>query len=304
MCGMLWPPPSPRRRRTRRSRRGFVLIAVLWILLLAAYLAVSLRVVGSSYVANEGALQITARNRAVASSGVDLIVADIRAARHLQAEAERAVFSNRAQVGDAQIEVTARNEATRVDLNRASADLLVALARLDGLPPARAREVASRIIDWRDEDNDRTEPGGAERSDYPAGRGPTNQPLQSLDEAAFILGDPLSQPRLAQNVTVCSGLEGVRFVDADPQLLLGLPTIDASTANIVRAYQRGQATRRQFLEALQAVPENATNLSPCWQVTIKVTFAGGGQQEVRALVWVGDADPGGYRVMDWRRVGE
>ncbi len=278
MCSMLSPSPAPRCLRTRRSRRGFVLIAVLWILLLAAYLAVSLRVVGSSYVANEGALQITARNRAVASSGIDLIVADIRAARHLQAEAERAVFSTRAQVGDAQIEVTARNEATRVDLNRASADLLVALARLDGLPPARAREVASRIIDWRDEDNDRTEPGGA--------------------------GDPLSQPRLAQNVTVCSGLEGVRFVDADPQLLLGLPTIDASTANIVRAYQRGQATRRQFLEALQAVPENATNLSPCWQVAIKVTFAGGGQQEVRALVWVGDADPGGYRVMDWRKVGE
>lgn len=280
------------------------MIAVLWILLLAAYLAVSLRIVGSSYVANEGALGVSARNRAVAASGIDLIVADIRAARHLQNEAERATFAASRQIGDARLEVSARNAALKVDLNRASQELLVALARLDGLPLPRATEVAARVIDWRDEDNNVTQPGGAERSDYPQGRGPSNRPMQSLDEAAFILGDPLTRPRFADNATVCSGLEGVRFADAEPQLILGLPGLDPTVLNLVRAYQRGQVSRRQFIEAVQAIPQNATSLSPCWDVSVKVTFAAGGQQEVRALVWIGDADPGGYRIMDWRKGGE
>ena len=76
---------------------------------------------------------------------------------------------------------------------------MVNLSRLGGLPmqrllarlgvsPADARSLEAALIDYEDADDLRT-PNGAERGDYPSGRGdPANRPLRTVDEFLSVLG--------------------------------------------------------------------------------------------------------------------
>src|SRR3979490_1322469 len=135
-----------RSRGNQRSARGFIVVAVLWIL--AALSALVL--IYLTYVTNTAVVVAVSTDRvqsdALATAGVEL------AAYQLTAVGENARPSSgtfNARMGAARVTVTFRSEAARIDLNAAPKGLLAGLIVGLGGTPANAADYADRIVAWR-----------------------------------------------------------------------------------------------------------------------------------------------------------
>lgn len=133
--------------------------------------------------------------------------------------------------GGAELELRITDERGRVDLNRASPQLLQALLHALGADPARAASQAAAIVDWRDGD-DMAAPGGAEDPAYAAaGRpyGAKDAPFESIAELLQVLGiEPADYQRLRPQVTVHSGLPQPEAAFAPLPVLQALGVRDAA----------------------------------------------------------------------------
>jgi len=124
-------------------------------------------------------------------------------------------------LGNVAVTVTARSEATKIDLNRANPALLRAFLFAASQRPKFADRITDEILDWRDADSD-PRPHGAETANYLfAGRtyGPTNGNFASVSEIGLLLdgGDDLVTC-LGPDVTVFSGRSDVEPSNASPRV--------------------------------------------------------------------------------------
>src|ERR1700733_8160107 len=129
-----------------KNARGFILVAVLWIL--AALSALVL--IYLTYVTNTAVVVATSSDRvqadALVTAGVELAAYRLTAVRE-DARATSGTFD--ARIGAAKIAVTFRSEAARIDLNAAPKGLLTGLMVGLGAAPSDAAGYADRIIAWR-----------------------------------------------------------------------------------------------------------------------------------------------------------
>ena len=129
------------------------------------------------------------------------------------------------------------DEEGLINLNTAPMEVLQRLLEhLGQLPGDQAAEVASAIVDWRDKDDDRQPPRGAEDFDYQTGEGYDckDAPFEQLEELLLVKGMTIRlYQRLADVVTVRgSGQVNLNTAGEDVLLALGLepPSIDAFIA--------------------------------------------------------------------------
>jgi len=103
--------------------------------------------------------------------------------------------------------ISVRDEASKIDLNKAPEALLAALFASVGVDPGNAQSLADAIADFRDPDNLRRV-RGAEAADYrDAGLdwGPKNAPFQTVEELQQVLGMTAEiYRRVAPDVSVYS----------------------------------------------------------------------------------------------------
>ncbi len=205
-----------------RRQRGAALLLVMWLILLLSGLvagyAMSARI--ESMQGNGLARSVAARE--AARAGVDYAVA-----RLLDADpAQRWVPDGRAYRFDfdgARIEVSMRDETGKVDLNAAAPDLLAGLLRVQGEPEESATQIASAIIDWRDEDQLVQVAGGAEDPNYAAAGlawGAKDAPFETVTELEQVLGmRPALFRSLAPYLTVHGALAMPAMAFADAPVL-------------------------------------------------------------------------------------
>ena len=148
-------------------------------------------------------------------------------------------------------------EAARIDLNNAGLDVLAALPGMD-------ESIAAAIIDWRDDNDEIHEAGGAERGDayYTSARipyAPRNAPFETLEELRLVRGvtDALwfGEDRNENGV-----LDPGEDADRDGQLDLGLrdclclearePALNADGSERVPLMPFNQNVRTVFVDAL------------------------------------------------------
>ena len=208
-------------RRTFSSERGFVLVAVLWVLaalaalatVFSAFLANSARAIA----VNDNALQ----TEALVSAAVELSAYQLRVSG--DARPGRGGFQTR--LNGADLWVSYISDAARIDLNNAPKPLLSGLMSVIGAGPEQANEYADRIIGWRS----RAAAGSTGNEDAlyrAAGRtyGPRQAPFAHVNELALVLGlPPALVARALPFVTVFSGVQGVDVVDAAPEVIAALP---------------------------------------------------------------------------------
>lgn len=192
-----------------RRERGFALLMVLWTLLLLSFLAA---VVGSdarteTYLARN--LVETARAEALADAGV------YRAASGLAKTPREGGYRGDGQIyvwkqGTEEVRFTVRDEGGKIDLNQSSSTLLRELLVVLGVDPKAAAELADAIVDYRDDDDDKS-PHGAEARDY-ADAGlpwrPKNGAFVFSDELIYVRGmTPDIYRRMVPFVTVYGQLD-------------------------------------------------------------------------------------------------
>jgi general secretion pathway protein K len=194
--------------RDRRDE-GIALIVVLWMLVLLSIIAavLSLELHSSTGIARNMAENAAAR--VAADAGIQRAILDLGAstgatdARRFRTDGT--VYAWRFSNGTVQISV--RDEASKIDLNTAPEALFAALFASVGVDRGKALSLADAIADFRDTDNLR-HPSGAEEAEYrDAGLawGPKNAPFQTVEELQQVLGvTPEIYQRVAPDLSVYS----------------------------------------------------------------------------------------------------
>jgi general secretion pathway protein K len=231
--------------RAARRSGGFALLIVLWMTtLLGVIVAVMLATTRTDALLARN-LHDAARARALAEGGTWLAVHYLVARSAGSGPASHGTaFAY--EIDDARVWVAVEDEAGKIDLNTAPAELLRGLFETLGIDDARASALADAILDWRDADSSRR-PAGAEDAEYRrAGLAylPRNGPLPQVDELRLVLGiDDALFSRAAPSLTVHSNRPRIDPWAAPRDALLAVPGIRVEEVDALIA-ARAQATRR------------------------------------------------------------
>ncbi|WP_316158050.1 type II secretion system protein GspK [Bradyrhizobium sp. SZCCHNRI3016] len=297
---MMWRQKHPRTPDPDDREGGFVLVAVLWLLVSLAGLAGALSVYLVSTSQRLSLDDARLRSAALASAGLELAAYRLSASPKPQRPAAGA-FSFR--LDHAQVSVTFRSEAARIDLNQASRQMLANLFEVLGARADKAGEYAERIVGWRTPPADNV--ADAERDLYrKAGADymPRSAPFANVEELRLVLNLP---PQLVDKamsyVTVFSGRREIDALEAAPEVVAALPGM---TQDQLKGFLDQRAGLRRDVRSLNAAlgPARAgTTLEVADAVRVWVTigFDGGRRAATEAVILLGDGeDP--YRVLAWR----
>lgn len=282
-----------------RRPDGFVLVAVLWILLLLATLAT----IYSVYVGNS-ALALAANdagieNELLTSAGVELAAYQLWAAEK-ETRPTRGEF--RVRLGRANLAVRFVSEAARIDLNEAPKPLLTGLFAVLGAHATDAERYADRVIGWR------TEPkAGAQDNEAALYRAaglsysPRGAPFADASELWLVQGLPAALVERAMPfVTIYSGQQAVNVLDAAPEVLAALPDMTADRLDaILNRRETATAAPQSAADLLGTdVAAATTKGSDAYRVDVRVAYDGGGSAAAEVVILLANEVP--YHVLSWR----
>lgn len=285
--------------RSGPGRDGFIIVAVLWILIALATLAI----VFSVYLANS-AVAVAVKDDAVqtellVSSSLELVAYQVLAPNQPHKPTHGA-FRFRAAAATVVVDYVA--ESARVDLNAAQKDMLAGLFAALGAQNQNAEFYADRIIGWRTT----PKPGETETEDarYRSaglGYGPRGAPFAHVDELWLVQGLPAAVvARALPFVTIYSGRREVNVFDAPPEVIAALPGMTPDRLNA-------------FLDQRESAPADPDSIprmlgpnqvgataegSDAMRVKVRIALDNGRQAASEVVVLMG-ADEQPYRVLYW-----
>ncbi|MFO7553086.1 MAG: type II secretion system protein GspK [Haliea sp.] len=212
--------------------RGMALVVVLWTVALLAILAGAFLHAMRTEVRMAHNLLSAVQARLLAEAGLNLALLELHRPEPAQRPRGDGSFHALEVDGDS-VRYSVQDEAARVDLNAASAELLIGLlAALEVAPESRSVMVDT-ILDWRDSDSLRRL-HGAEHADYLAAGydyGAKNAPFDSVEELLMLPGmTPELFGRLVPFLTVYSGQPGIDAALASPLVVRALPGMSSERA--------------------------------------------------------------------------
>jgi general secretion pathway protein K len=221
---------TPLKPMMRCSERGFVIVAVLWILMALSALAM----IFSVYLSN------TARALGMSDTGVlkdALVSASLELTAYqllLTDEKSRPTQGSfRFRMDNADVLVTFTSEAARVDLNSAPKEILANLFQVLGTEQHAAAEIADRIDGWRTPPKQNT--ANDEEALYLAA-GLTYSPRQAsfahVNELGLVLGvSPAMVERALPYLTVFSRSKDIDVLIAPAEVIAALPGVTPEALN-------------------------------------------------------------------------
>jgi general secretion pathway protein K len=292
MTGLWSPKPS--------SERGFVIVAVLWLLAALATLVT----IFSIYLSNSArALAVTdeaVQADGLVSAAVELTAYQLRLAGE---EARPAQGSFHTRLSGVDLAVSFVSEAARIDLNAAQKDLIAGLLTVLGASAEDASEYAERIIAWRTKAT--PESAGKEDALYrAAGRAysPRQAPFAHVNELALVLGPPPALvARALPYLTVSSGASGVDVKTAQPEVIAALPGM---TPLILKQFLGDRSMLGNDSAAMAAAlgPAGASataQKSRAYRIQVRLSFPNGRQTMSEIVIRLrNEEDP--YRVLSWQ----
>lgn len=290
-------------RSQESLERGFVLVAVLWILMALSALTVifSLYLSNSAQAlaVNDSGLQV----EALVSAGVELTAYRLLAADEKTRPARGEFHFG---LNGADVSVSFAAETARIDLNYASKDTLAGLFEVLGANENAAQEYADRIIGWRT----RPTPGTSndEAALYGAA-GLTYSPRQGLfahvNELGLVLGiPPAFVERALPFVTIFNGSPNVDTTIASPEVVATQP--DKASASLDSAAKSSSVSSNGLNDDAAQTPaatsQNSDAASPTgntFRASILIK-AKDHRQMTSEVVFVLGEDDVPYRVLSWQ----
>src|SRR5260370_535777 len=206
----------------QQNARGFIVVAVLWIL--AALSALVL--IYLTYVTNTAVVVAASTDRVQTDA---LVTAAVELAAYQLTNVSEALRPTsgmfNARVGTGKVSVTFRSEAARIDLNAAPKGLISRLMIGLGVDPSNAADYADRILAWRAA----TEAGEDDPENFfyrTSGVAyiPRHAPLPEAEELWLVRRiPPLVVGKMLPFIRVFSNLAAVNVLRAAPQVVAGRP---------------------------------------------------------------------------------
>jgi len=306
--------PSPKPNDVgAESERGFILVAVLWILSALAVLSA----VYSLYVSNAAvAAHVTddgVNAEAAVRAGVELAAYELTAAPESSGSAQltAAPESSRPaqggfafRLGRSRIKVSFIAEGARIDLNAAPKRLLVGLFEAIGAKPDDADTFADRVVGWRKKADG--EGQDAEADIYKSegySYAPREAPFQNTLELSLVAGIPKHiVERILPLVTVYSGQAQIDVRVASPEVLAALPEMTPDVLRQVLAQRaQGAPDGQSLLKLLGPASSNASvTPSKATRVLINVRLGNGRDVFAEVVIVTMQNDDEPFRVLSWR----
>jgi len=273
-------------------RRGAVLITVLWSISLLAALAMAASVTFRGFA---GVMSVD-RNRverdALITAGLEVaasIILDLGKTTPLR-DLERTVALSTGTVN-----VRLSDEGGRIDIAKAPAEVLAAMLRSAGAPPATADSVAKAIIEQR---------GNAPRSGPAARRPPVLATTheQALSNIGQIAGMRAQWLAAIAPLTTIYGSETVNPLTAPRGVIAALPGVDANRLEAFLAERRVAPPDANRLAQMLGPAQNYVSAKPqrIAAVELRATLTESRNNNIagaRAVIAVLPQDSEPYRVL-------
>jgi general secretion pathway protein K len=297
-------PLATRTEAPAAGSDGFILVAVLWMLLALAALVT----VYAVYV-TRSAFAVSANSDAIKAE--PLLAAGVELAAYrlagVKANDRPATGQLSARVAAARLAVAFQTETARIDLNAAPKELLAGLFTALGAAPGDAGVFADRVIAWRTPVGQQSLDSNPENSLYrSAGLSytPRHGPFVHVEELWLVYGIPQAfVQRALPLVTVFSGEGQIDALAAAPEVIAALPGVTPEILQAVLLARNAggldQASLRQLIgnsaDALAAASGGKT-----FRVGVRVDFANGHHSAAEAVILLPDDGPAPYRVLSWQ----
>jgi general secretion pathway protein K len=305
----------PFRQTSPSSQRGFIIIAVLWILVALSALATIFSIYLSNSARALGVTDIGVQVDALVSASLELTAYQLLSADE---KAVPAQGSFRFRMDDAEARVTFISEAARVDLNAASKEMLAGLFEVLGAEQKAAGELADRVVGWRTP----SKPGTAddEGALYLAA-GLNYSPRQAhfahVNELSLVLGaSPALVERALPYLTVFSKSADVDVLIAPPEVIAALPGMTPEVLNdFLKQRPSLPHDQKAIAAALGAVKLAATlPQTKAFRVVTTLRFDNGRRSSSEAVISLAnakadkanandkskDADEKPYSILSWQ----
>jgi general secretion pathway protein K len=271
------------------SRRGTVLIAVLWSISLLAALAMAASVAFRSFTGVMGVDRHRVERDALITAGLEVAAGAIQSSttllRDLELTANLATGSVRARLSD---------EGGRIDITKAPAEVLAALLRSVGAPPATAESAAIAVVEQRGNSN------AARRTPVPAPIPvvPTTHE-QALADIGRIAGMRPQWLAAIAPLTTIYGSETVNPLTAPRGVIAALPGVDAARVEAFLAERRAAPSDAGRLSQMLGPAQRHVTVKPqrVAAVDLTVTMAEGQGAAARAVIAFLPQDSEPYRVL-------
>jgi general secretion pathway protein K len=277
-----------RRQIEPSAERGFVIIAVLWILVALSALAAIFSVYLSSSARALGITDIGVEAEALVSAGLELTAYQLLLADD---DSRPAQGSFRFRMDSADVFVSFTSEAARVDLNTASKEMLAGLFEVLGAPQKTAGEIADRIDGWRmpPKPNAADDEGALYLASGLA-YSPRQAPFAHVNELSLVLGaSPAMVERALPYLTVFSKSAEVDVLIAPPEVIAALPGMTPQVLNDFLK-QRPSLPRDQKAIAAALGPAKAAATLPAanvFRVMTTLRFDNGRRLSSEAVISLG-----------------
>jgi general secretion pathway protein K len=290
-------------RHDRRNPRGFIVVAVLWIL--AALSALVL--IYLTFVTNTAVVVAASTERiqadALTTAGVELAAYQLTAVRQ-DSRPSSGTFN--ARMGAARVSVIFRSEAARIDLNAAPKGLLAGLIIGLGGAPANAADYADRILAWRAP----TEAGedDPETSSYRTAGiayAPRHAPFPAAEELWLVRGiPPVVVERMLPFVTTFSNMASVNIADAAPQVVAALPGMTPERLQAVLSQRADPRFDPRALPDMAGGEGASLEVSRAYRMTVVIDFDNGRRSAAEVVILLLEEGDEPYRVLSWRNAAD
>ena len=280
---------------------GFIIVAVLWILIALAALAS----IYSIYIRN-AALAVSVMDDelqadALVSAGLQLTAYRLTVPKDTQ-RPTRGQFSFR--LGRVDVVVRYSSEAARIDLNAAPKPLLAGFFMAIGTSGEDADRYADRIIGWRQLPK-RTDQANEDALYRSAGLTylPRGAPFAHVSELWLVQGlAPAVVGRALPLVTVYSGRPDVNVFDAPPELIAALPGMTPLRATAFLNQRETVPPDKDSLARLLGPGQSGATAegSNAFRVKISMAFHNGWRKEAEAVILLEGAGDEPFQVLSWR----
>jgi general secretion pathway protein K len=278
---------------------GFILVAVLWILGALSVLASVYAIYVTNTVSAFSTYDDHLKTEALVSAAVEL-TAYRQQTTNSKSRPAHGQFDFR--LGQANVKVTFRSEAARIDLNKAPKQVLAGLFVVLGASPEAAATYGDRIISWRTSiSQDQNSEASAYRMahfEYES-RG---APFPHVNELTLVRDLPKSVvERALPFFTVYGGRPEINFLDAAPEVIAALPGMAGERLNTFLEQRKTSPANTQLLRSLlrEAQAYTTDEAGKTFRISVEVVFDNRHKESAEVVILLLEGSDKPFAVLSW-----